>query len=244
MTEALDKILAAHDHIDRVKYFLRATVGLSEAAAADTAAAQSEKFKFDSGVLSFMGKPADRDGFVAWAKDTERAYLLPPEFANNKTTNDDQPAAKPPKNVDPALLSAAKDGDWTSKGLLVRQHGLDAVDALLIGTKGDTDVDKERRARARLVAARDAAHPALDAPAGNRDAQGRFVADDALAKSHKGVNPWSAEGWNATEQSRIFRANSKLASSLAAAANSHIGAARPFGSKPATIVRAFSGGRD
>ena len=70
MTEALDKVLAAHAHIDAVKYFLRATVGLSEEAAADTAAAQSEKFKLDAGVLSFMGRPADKDGFAAWAKDS------------------------------------------------------------------------------------------------------------------------------------------------------------------------------
>jgi hypothetical protein len=212
MSEALDKVLAAHDHDDRIKYFLRATVGLSEAAAADTARAQSEKFKFDSGVLSFMGKPADKDGFVAWAKDNERAYLLPPDSTTTNTSTGDA-APKLPAGVNAATLAQAKAGNVSAIGQLFLQCGKDRakMDALLGGEGVDTSSHGDRREKARDALRNDA---------------GQFTDDPA--KKFKGKNPWSAEGWNVTEQGRIFRLpnGAALAASLSKAAGSFVGATK------------------
>lgn len=50
---------------------------------------------------------------------------------------------------------------------------------------------------------------------------------DEPTKENGGKNPWSAAGWNVTEQGRILRAQPKLAASLAASAKSRIGATHP-----------------
>ncbi len=43
----------------------------------------------------------------------------------------------------------------------------------------------------------------------------------------KGDNPWSAEGWNVTKQGSVARADFALATQLAKAAGSYVGATRP-----------------
>jgi hypothetical protein len=43
----------------------------------------------------------------------------------------------------------------------------------------------------------------------------------------KGDNPWSAEGWNVTKQGQVARADFALATRLAKAAGSYVGATRP-----------------
>jgi hypothetical protein len=48
-----------------------------------------------------------------------------------------------------------------------------------------------------------------------------------LAKQHKGTNPFSADGWNISEQGRIYKSSPKLAESLAKSAGVKIGATRP-----------------
>jgi hypothetical protein len=214
MSNEVDKALAAHEQLDKATYFLRATVGLTDEAATDTAIAQGAKFKYDAGVLTFLGKPVDRDSMVEWLKANGRSYLLPTNATDD--TSQMSPAgtsAKLPK-VDAALLAAAKAGNLTAKGRLFVQVGRDQskLDALLTGTAADTSSDTERRARDAL-----------------RNDRGQFSADEgaALVKQHKTVNPWSADGWNMTEQSRVYRVNPKLAASLSAAANSRIGATKP-----------------
>lgn len=49
----------------------------------------------------------------------------------------------------------------------------------------------------------------------------------AATDKSKTPNPWSKEGWSITAQGRVYRSNPALAASLAASANSRIGATHP-----------------
>jgi hypothetical protein len=116
------------------------------------------------------------------------------------------------------------------------EHKLD----FLIGTKSDAggDVSADavlvQQARAGNLTARGKLFVQLGRDQSKLDAvlsRPAFNAPDApvdeAAKENGGKNPWAAHSWNLTEQSRIYRANPKLAASLAAAQKSRIGAARP-----------------
>jgi hypothetical protein len=111
-------------------------------------------------------------------------------------------AADKAPDVPADVLAAARAGSLTAKGRIfriVKDHA--TVDALIAGKAADDTA---------------------------RDDKGRFVGDESakLAREHKGKNPWAAGSFNVTEQGRIYRANPKLAASLAAAANTRIGATK------------------
>jgi hypothetical protein len=57
--------------------------------------------------------------------------------------------------------------------------------------------------------------------------RGERPGGEANQEKPKGDNPWSAEGWNMTKQSQVVRADFALATRLAKAAGSYVGATRP-----------------
>ena len=100
------------------------------------------------------------------------------------------------------LESAAfGDGNMTARARLIKQVGQADAEARAkeLGLKGITDF-KTRGER----------------PGGKEN----------QAKP-RGDNPWSAEGWNVTKQGQVVRADFALATRLAKAAGSFIGATRP-----------------
>jgi len=144
MTEALDKVLAAHDRIDRVhKYFK--SIGSTDEQAATAAAAHADKFVWNGATLEFQGKcVADPDnGVREWFTANKLDFLLPP-----KSENADKP------KVDPQLLASARAGNITAKGRLVRQLGsLAAADAVLADKANTGTDDTPRDEKGRFVGA-------------------------------------------------------------------------------------------
>jgi hypothetical protein len=144
MTEALDKVLAAHDRIDRVHKFFK-SIGSTDEQAATAAAAHADKFVWNGATLEFQGKcVADPDnGVREWFTANKLDFLLPPKSAN---------ADKP--DVDPQLLASARAGNITAKGRLVRQLGsLAAVDAVLADKSNTGADDTPRDEKGRFVGA-------------------------------------------------------------------------------------------
>jgi hypothetical protein len=144
MTEALDKVLAAHDRIDRVHKFFK-SIGSTDEQAATAAAAHADKFVWNGATLEFQGKcVADPDnGVREWFTANKLDFLLPPKPAN---------ADKP--DVDPQLLASARAGNITAKGRLVRQLGsLAAVDAVLADKSITGADDAARDEKGRFVGA-------------------------------------------------------------------------------------------
>jgi hypothetical protein len=199
-TAEFDEAMNKIDRVDRVAKYAK-SLGATDELAEVFAASQAAKFKWDGVQLTFEGRNVVDD---AATKTHFTEGPLKPLFPTATATNKDKP------DVAPVLLAAAKAGNKTAEGQLFRElHG-----------------DKPKS----LIAETQAALVELLAGTEQRDDKGRFTpADDKtkLAKSHTGKNPWSAEHWNATEQSRIFRASPSLATSLAAAQNSRVGAAHP-----------------
>jgi hypothetical protein len=143
MTEALDKVLAAHDRIDRVHKFWK-SLGATDEQAATTAAAHADKFVWNGATLEFQGKPvADPDsGVREWFTDNHLDFLLPPKGAADKP------------DVDPQLLASARAGNMTAKSRLVRQLGsLAAVDAVLADKSNTGADDTARDEKGRFVGA-------------------------------------------------------------------------------------------
>src|SRR5580704_9856700 len=144
MTEALDKVLAAHDRIDRVHKFFK-SIGSTDEQAATAAAAHADKFVWNGATLEFQGRcVADPDNGVSeWFTANKLDFLLPPKSAN---------ADKP--DVDPQLLASARAGNITAKGRLVRQLGsLAAVDAVLADKSNTGADDTARDEKGRFVGA-------------------------------------------------------------------------------------------
>jgi hypothetical protein len=134
MTEALDKVLAAHDRIDRVHKFFK-SIGSTDEQAATAAAAHADKFVWNGATLEFQGKPvADPDnGVREWFTSNRLDFLLPPKSANDKP------------DVDPQLLASARAGNITAKGRLVRQLGSLAAANAVIADKANTGADDTAR---------------------------------------------------------------------------------------------------
>jgi hypothetical protein len=143
MTEALDKVLAAHDRIDRVHKFFK-SIGSTDEQAATAAAAHADKFVWNGATLEFQGKPvADPDnGVREWFTANKLDFLLPPKSADKL-------------DVDPALLASARAGNMTAKSRLFVQVGRDRakLDAVL-ADKSNTGADEAARdAQGRFVGA-------------------------------------------------------------------------------------------
>jgi hypothetical protein len=136
MTEALDKVLAAHDRIDRVHKFFK-SIGSTDEQAATAAAAHADKFVWNGATLEFQGKcVADPgNGVREWFTANKLDFLLPPKSAN---------ADKP--DVDPQLLASARAGNITAKGRLFVQVGRDQAKlAAVLADKSNTGADDTAR---------------------------------------------------------------------------------------------------
>jgi hypothetical protein len=164
------------------------TLGSTPEQAKTAAAGYSDQFAYSGAVLSFKGELAGTPAMEAkvrdWFAENKLDFLIGTLTAN---------AGAP--NADAALVAAARAGNITARGKLLRQLNMDQskLDAILT-------------------------RKPFNEPDDNTGA-----ADEA-AKQNGGNNPWAKDSFNVTEQGRIFRANPKLAASLAAAAKSRIGA--------------------
>jgi hypothetical protein len=115
--------------------------------------------------------------------------------------------------VDPALIEKALAGNWTAKSQIFRQ----LHEGKAKGTEAETQAALDK-----LLA--DAAAKGNSGGERQRDESGKFVPKGGESDAS---NPWSRDGWNVTEQGRVYRRDPDRAARLAKAARVAIGAVRP-----------------
>ena len=137
-----DKILAAHDRLNRVHAYFE-SIGSTSEQAATAAKAHAEKFEWNGAVLSFQGKPvADPDnGVREWFTKNKLDFLLPPPDSTKQL------------DVDADLLAKAKAGNMTARSQLFVQVGRDQskLDDLL-AAKSDDIAHQDADAKANKTA--------------------------------------------------------------------------------------------
>lgn len=126
MTEALDRVLAAHDRLNRVHGYF-ASIGCTDEQASTAAKAHADKFDWNGAVLSFQGKPVADGGVAEWFKENKLGFLLPADDSTNDNTPD----------VDKDTLTSAKAGNLTAYARIVKQHGKETADKLIAKKPGD-----------------------------------------------------------------------------------------------------------